>query len=227
MRRNARVLYLERFEALQRLEEERREIGDVAHEHAKQLVHDVVSRNLPKGMRNTPANRAKVQTALETEIKARTNELPTVKRYFALNDEIAAMRVVLDAMALMLKPEPGDLRLVIMERTSGDFQTTGNGTRYAEGLLKVRAAEITFNDHQVRTEIDVETIDGAGKRFTLFAFLATEADRDLLSRRPGFSVKNYLKACWGVGVNPRVFNPMLPHGLEEKLGLDYFGGEKP
>ena len=45
-------------------------------------------------------------------------------------------------------------------------------------------------------------------------------------RKPVQSFKDQIKSCWKRGVNPRVYNPFLPAGLEEKLGLDYFGGEK-
>jgi hypothetical protein len=27
------------------------------------------------------------------------------------------------------------------------------------------------------------------------------------------------------GVNPRVYMPFLPHGIEQQLGLDYFGND--
>ena len=50
---------------------------------------------------------------------------------------------------------------------------------------------------------------------------------DLLKRRPGQSLREWLKSCWGKGVNPRVYNPFLPYGIEEKLGLDYFGNDTP
>lgn len=48
----------------------------------------------------------------------------------------------------------------------------------------------------------------------------------IVKAKPGQSLKDWIKSCWGRGVNPRVFMPGLPVGLEEKLGLDYFGNEK-
>jgi hypothetical protein len=39
-------------------------------------------------------------------------------------------------------------------------------------------------------------------------------------------LRDWLKNCWKRGVNPRVYNPWLPVGLEDKMGLDYFGNEK-
>jgi hypothetical protein len=52
-----------------------------------------------------------------------------------------------------------------------------------------------------------------------------EVGWDLVQRKPGISLKAWIKRCWARGCNPRVYNPFLPVGLEEKLGLDYFGGE--
>jgi len=40
------------------------------------------------------------------------------------------------------------------------------------------------------------------------------------------AVRDVVKWCWGHQVNPRVYFPFLPPGYEEKVGLDYFGGEK-
>jgi len=48
---------------------------------------------------------------------------------------------------------------------------------------------------------------------------------ELVQRKPSQTIKEWLKSCWKRGVNPRVYNPFLPYGLEEKMGLDYFGGE--
>lgn len=53
----------------------------------------------------------------------------------------------------------------------------------------------------------------------------TELGAEVLRRKPGPGLRDWLKACWKRGVNPRVYDPFLPHGLEERLGLDYFGGE--
>ena len=47
---------------------------------------------------------------------------------------------------------------------------------------------------------------------------------EILKRKPT-DLKEWLKSCWKRGVNPRVMNPFLPHGIEEKLGLDYFGND--
>ena len=47
----------------------------------------------------------------------------------------------------------------------------------------------------------------------------------ILKRKPGPGLVEVVRLCWKRGVNPRVMYPFLPHGFEEKHGLDYFGGK--
>jgi hypothetical protein len=54
----------------------------------------------------------------------------------------------------------------------------------------------------------------------------TEAGAERLRRRPGVGLVEWARLCWKRGVNPRVYCPFLPHGFEERHGLDYFGGRK-
>ena len=49
---------------------------------------------------------------------------------------------------------------------------------------------------------------------------------EILKRRAGVGMKEWLRLCWKRGANPRVFNPFLPHGLEEKWGITYQGEYK-
>lgn len=49
----------------------------------------------------------------------------------------------------------------------------------------------------------------------------------LVDYKPEVPLRDWLKGCWKRGVNPRVYNPFLPHGLEEKLGIDFHGGDLP
>lgn len=39
----------------------------------------------------------------------------------------------------------------------------------------------------------------------------------------GIPIGEYLRRTWAMGLNPRVFNPYLPQGLEAKMGIDYMG----
>ena len=47
---------------------------------------------------------------------------------------------------------------------------------------------------------------------------------ELIRRKDGLEIKDFLKLCWSRASNPRVINSFLPNGLEEKLGVNYHGG---
>ncbi len=48
-------------------------------------------------------------------------------------------------------------------------------------------------------------------------------DLELLKHSPAPSLVEQVRLCWARGVNPRVYNPFLPHGFEEKHGISYTG----
>lgn len=39
------------------------------------------------------------------------------------------------------------------------------------------------------------------------------------------SLRAWVQRCWKAGLNPRVYDPFLPAGYEERVGLDYFGND--
>ena len=57
------------------------------------------------------------------------------------------------------------------------------------------------------------------------AAVADAFEVEVLKRLPGLTLREWLKRCMQLGANPRVYNPFLPHGLEARLGLDYFGND--
>jgi hypothetical protein len=56
--------------------------------------------------------------------------------------------------------------------------------------------------------------------------VVSDLDVEVLQRRPGPSLVEWVRLCWKRGRNPRVYNPWLPHGFEDAHGLDYFGNYK-
>lgn len=46
------------------------------------------------------------------------------------------------------------------------------------------------------------------------------------AKRKGVDMVELVRLCWSKGLNPRVYFPYLPHGFEERHGLDFFGGRK-
>ncbi len=61
----------------------------------------------------------------------------------------------------------------------------------------------------------------------VYVLVAGDRDVALLHDKPDdVPLREWVRLCWKRGVNPRVYNPYLPHGYEEQNGLDFFGGER-
>lgn len=231
MRKTLRDTYREVYEEHERAKTEREEIRLVAIKQAEALIHDIVGRNLPKGMRNTVANREKVKTACAAEIASKTQELPSVVRYHVLNDAVVpGLRMRLKHLALITEALPGDLKVFVKCVPATTYHTQGLGAEsYARGAVNVTRRSHAEYHPTIRTEVLTEDDSGNFHPFPVFylaAYVREPMDKDIIERGPGFTLKEYLQACWAEGCNPRVFTPGLEHGLEEKLGLDRFGGER-
>jgi len=50
---------------------------------------------------------------------------------------------------------------------------------------------------------------------------------EVIRRKSSLPLREWVKSCWKRGVNPRVYQPFLPTGYEESVGLDYFGNDRP
>jgi hypothetical protein len=79
----------------------------------------------------------------------------------------------------------------------------------ADGLRKHATVRVVERDRYFVTE----------------AALPDELEVEVLRRLPGLTMREWLKRCMQLGANPRVYNPFLPHGTEERLGLDHFGND--
>lgn len=113
-----------------------------------------------------------------------------------------------------------------------NYHTQGFGAdRYAEGRAKLLALPYKVAGIPVRVrQEDLPRPKNPGRFYVHTSKFHVEAQTDsviidVMSRRPMLTLKEQIKMCWKIGVNPRVYNPWLPHGLEAKLGLDYFGNE--
>lgn len=56
---------------------------------------------------------------------------------------------------------------------------------------------------------------------------ANPIDIKIADRRPGMSMVEWVASCWKSGVNPRVYQPFLPHGFEEAHGIGWNGQITP
>jgi len=110
---------------------------------------------------------------------------------------------------------------------SGSYASQGYGCeKYTREAAEHQAERARFNGFKAELrKVGTPFRDKWGITYQdwgVFVDCST-AGWELLKRRPAQSLKDWMKACWGRGVNPRVYNPFLPYGIEEKLGIDYFG----
>jgi hypothetical protein len=99
------------------------------------------------------------------------------------------------------------------------YQSTTRGDHYANvaaQLCELEARAGGARETRVVRLADAYTVELFGD----------DLDPQIVKHRPGLTMREWLKGCLSRGANPRVFSPMLPHGLEEKLGLDHFGNDK-
>ncbi|HYE93376.1 MAG TPA: hypothetical protein VEA38_20255, partial [Terriglobales bacterium] len=106
-----------------------------------------------------------------------------------------------------------------------------SASRYAEGRAEMQAdvARHYGIPVEVRRVEEPSPIDKRAKlgRWEVHVGLETDLELEVLRRKPGPTLREWIRLCWKRQVNPRVFNPFLPVGLEERLGLDYYGNERP
>jgi hypothetical protein len=110
-----------------------------------------------------------------------------------------------------LRPQAGDQRLSYSWVYGRYSQPSDAHYERADIELQREQAE----ELGLRTEVENNYI---------YAFVADPVDVEIIKMNP-LPRKEWVRRCWKKGVNPRVFNPYLPHGFEEANGLDYFGNE--
>lgn len=130
-----------------------------------------------------------------------------------------------------LEPLPLTGGFVQLDSESGsNYATQGYGANhYARQALQQRADKAEL--HGLKTEVRKMSEQRVGgpypwtvETYGLFAN-TTAIGWEMLKRRPDVPIRECVRLCWKRGVNPRVYYPFLPHGYEEKTGLDFFGGE--
>jgi len=115
---------------------------------------------------------------------------------------------------------------------SGAYRSQGFGAmKYAHSAADTKVEMgIRYSAHGIQAEKRLlgDEIDcGWGIRLQDIGIFANvnACGWDLIRRKPAIPVREWLKSCWKRGVNPRVYNPFLEHGLEERLGIDFFGND--
>jgi hypothetical protein len=134
---------------------------------------------------------------------------------------------LLESLAADAAIELSDEWMEIGRSSGSSYHTQGFGAnRYARNAAEAIADKARF--HGVEAEVR-ETGRGrwAGVELADFSVVAkvTRHGADVLEYRPEPDLRETVRLCWKRGTNPRVYYPFLPHGYEEKVGIDYFGND--
>lgn len=136
----------------------------------------------------------------------------------ALQRQRSAKRAAFEA-AQGYTVRPGADWYTVKTSHSYTYNSQGYGAaKYARGACEVRAAELESLGITARV---VETEPRNAWATEVQTASATDA---AAAERRSPSTVDFVRLCWGKGVNPRVYWPFLPHGFEERHGLDFFGG---
>lgn len=214
------------------------------HQFARDLVAEVEAAVRPLGWKPkkgktvadtpldsfTPAQRAIVEEC-RTRYTARVESVagPAKAREKAADDELCRLAQIVDVRA---GEEPREVRRVwTTTYASQGFGAESYARSSAEGALDaarslgvrcdvLRVPDLDERGREKRTGQWAQ----AWPTYVARAWVAEELDVEVLRRR-AVSLRETVRLMWARGSNPRVFIPGLPHGYEERAGLDHFGGE--
>lgn len=127
---------------------------------------------------------------------------------------------------LGIKPLPGDKEVEFAYTKSSMYSTQGWGAdSYAKNRIDLDADDVRY--HNIPFRIDQEKSPSGNTTYRLIISVEDETlDTLLLKMLPGPTLVDAVRMCWARGANPRVYWPFLPHGFEEKHGMDRWGRMK-
>lgn len=122
-----------------------------------------------------------------------------------------------------------DEMVEIARASGGSYHTQGySANKYAMGSAQSDADKAEY--HGLRAEvrtIEKEKADNWGISYETYGVFANTNEQGLalLDFKESPPLREQVRLSWKRGVNPRVYNPFLPHGYEEEEGIDYFGND--
>lgn len=161
-------------------------------------------------------------------------QYPLVAKYTRLlqeyTEELNWIKVQLDRLAQTLIPKTGSLWTSVRTVWGSTYNTQGFGANaYARGA----AQNYALNFEALGLETQVVEVKRPRPKFPSMHYVHTSdwevqvkasyVDIEIAKRKPTLSLRDWVKACWAKQLNPRVFDPWLPHDLEARLGIDYQG----
>lgn len=141
----------------------------------------------------------------------------------------------LTELAEQSQPLPGDEWVLAYTIDSGAYRSVDMGSgRYSKAAAEDR---VRHYQHQgLEAELRIEHRErpsslrfGKPFRWTDYEVWvkASKTDIRIADRRPGMTMVEWVASCWRDGVNPRVYQPFLPHGFEEAHGIGWDGTITP
>jgi hypothetical protein len=150
------------------------------------------------------------------------------RRASALYEELTALRKRLSELAPLAEVRaagPDGDWYALELRSTWDYSTQGFGAlHYAEGAVQFTADVARALGFVDGVDLVVLRVPYHTEDAWLAAVRVEDAiDVEIVKRSPPPPLREQVRLCWKRGVNPRVYNPFLPHGYEEQVGIDYFG----
>jgi hypothetical protein len=183
-------------------------------------------------------NREKVRAALGEAIYDALVKPHLERHSAACEAHFARKKALEEALAKITKETelPDGERRAVKENwtkchtvSDSDYRSQGwSAAKYARESAQGYADDLQANGIPSEVRRVERKIDGCREPLVDFEVWAacSEVGCVWAHYRPGQTLREWVRSCWKRGVNPRVYNPFLPVGYEEKAGLDYFGGEK-
>lgn len=108
--------------------------------------------------------------------------------------------------------------------SASTYSTQPASVNYARQRCEI---EYEYLTSQLKVPLNrIQANRGFGVEFQLVGCLLEELDvKAIRYAYPGPDMVTFVRSCWQKGVNPRVFNPFIPYGFEERHGFDYYGRE--
>lgn len=97
------------------------------------------------------------------------------------------------------------------------YSSQTNAAGYAKARATIDAAALT-ELYQVPAQVEKRN-----RVYFVLARVSGDLDLAILKFRPSFTQREFVRRCWAQAMNPRVYNPFLPHGYEAAQGIDYQG----
>ncbi len=155
----------------------------------------------------------------------------------AAREQLVRVKQEIEDLCKTLKPQAGNKQIALEMHYPGSWRSTCQGAHYAKGAAQAdmdRAlfagipcdvVAICYWSPDLASD-SVHTREVEGCWTAVVSVDNPEVDKEILRYAPAPSLVEQVRLSWARGCNPRVFNPFLPHGFEEKHGITYQGTYK-